>query len=138
MNNLVEMWEFQLDEIEHGRADAKTFMRKVEQYATGIVEEAKTLKVGAIDFEESLGNCPGCGEPIRQSEKRYFCSSASGCTFYIWKTQYFKNVTPKMLAMLLTKKKTNTLSFKSKTGTYKAVLTLEMPVTEGQLVRVFK
>lgn len=133
------LWEIQLEEIEKGNIDAKSFMKKVEQYTSVIVDEAKNLKAVASDFEEELGDCPSCGKPIRQSDKRYFCSASSeGCPFFIWKTQYFKNVTPSMLKTLLLKKKTGALSFKSKTSTYKAILILKLPITDGRLEREFK
>lgn len=129
------LWELQLEQIEKGTINARDFKEKTEQFATMIVNEAKNVSVSKEDFEETIGNCPVCNKPVRESEKRFYCTGyKEGCSFFVWKVQYKKKLTIKMLQTLLSKKKTGVLTFKSKTSTYKASLHLPNPIVDGKLV----
>lgn len=67
----------------------------------------------------ALGSCPrpGCGGTIIEGRKGYGCSHfKQGCGFVIWKDFAGKQISEKMLESLLSKGKTQLLSFKTSTG----------------------
>ena len=65
-----------------------------------------------------LGNCPLCGEEVREQQKSYSCNGwRQGCKFVIWKTIAGKKISARTAKTLLAKGKTSRLkSFKSKAG----------------------
>lgn len=81
----------------------------------------------------ALGVCPryGCGGQIIEGRKGYGCSHfKQGCGFVIWKEYAGKQISQKMLESLLSKGKTQVLSFKDSRGNVtKAKITLSDPMT---------
>ncbi len=129
-------WEKELEEVRNGKS-SKPFMDGIKSFANLIVEEAKKLSINSEDLVQTYGKCPKCGNNILLNKNSYYCSGyKDGCEFQIWKTQYQKNITPKMIEQLLLKGKTNSLSFSSKkmqNSTYKAKLILPKNIDGGKL-----
>lgn len=133
---LTAGWEKELEEVRNGKS-SKPFMDGIKNFANLIVNEAKKLNLDSTDFIQSYGKCPKCSKNILLNKKSYYCSGyKEGCEFFIWKNQFNKNITPKMIEQLLQKGKTNTLSFSSQKSTksaYKAKLVLPENLTGGKL-----
>ncbi|WP_211747833.1 type IA DNA topoisomerase [Paenibacillus sp. Marseille-Q4541] len=94
----------------------------------------KTSRSGTpTTVRTALGSCPrsGCGGQIIEGRKGYGCSHfKQGCGFVIWKEYAGKQISEKMLDSLLSKGKTQVLSFKDSRGTVtKAKITLNDPMT---------
>lgn len=82
----------------------------------------------------SYGSCPrvGCGGTIIEGRKGYGCSHyKQGCKFVIWKKHNAsgKSISETMLNDLLSKGKTQLLTFTNGNDKYKARLTLSNPAT---------
>jgi DNA topoisomerase III len=132
------MWELKLSLIQEKRYSPKEFMKEVNQFAEVIVKEASALDIMVDDLEEVLGDCPNCKHKVKEGNKNYYCTNKE-CDFFFWKTQYRKNLTSKMAALLLLKGKTNKLTFKNGEGrSYKAILVLPGEVKQGKLGLEFK
>ena len=133
------LWELELEEIRKGKSSAK-FNERAKQFASKIVEEIKNLEVSKTDFIETVGTCPKCQKPLLQSAKTFYCTdNQNGCDFFIWRTQYNKNITITMLEQLLEKGKTGLLTFTSaKKAKYKARLVLDTTQNNGKLSLEFK
>lgn len=133
---LTAEWEKELEGVRKGKS-SKPFMDAIKNFANIIVEEAKKLKINSEDFIQSYGTCPKCGCMILLNTKSYYCSGyKEGCKFFIWKTQYNKNITPKMMEQLLLKGRTTKLTFSSQKSTkssYKAKLVLPENLDSGRL-----
>ena len=57
--------------------------------------------------ENTVGNCPRCGQRVTESPKGFFCSNRD-CCFAIWKNNHFftakkKEITPQIAASFLEK-----------------------------------
>lgn len=138
---LTAGWEKELEEVRKGKS-SKGFMDGIKNLANLIVEEAKKLDINSETFIQTYGKCPKCGKNIMLNKKSYYCSGyKEGCKFFIWKNQYHKNITPKMIEQLIAKGKTSMLSFpsqKSPKSTYKAKLILPENIDGGKLELEFE
>lgn len=104
--DLTVKLENQLREIETGKREAPEFMREIEVFTRRLVQEALqakrrfTLRPG----EEAVGNCPLCGQPIRDLPKSYGCLGyQDGCRFVIWKEQAGKQISLAQAKRIITK-----------------------------------
>lgn len=134
------IWEIELENIRKGKPATK-FNNQIKEFAHVIVEEVKKIQVTKMDFQETIGSCPQCDQPLIKSEKRFYCSAHNnGCEFFIWRNQFNKTITNNMLVQLLKNNKTNFLTFQSadKTRKYIAKLILNLPVQNGKLSLEFK
>lgn len=85
---------------------------------------------GSQGTREILGNCPrpGCGGSLIEGRKGYGCSHyKQGCKFVVWKEFAGKTVSKAMLSSLLQKGRTQLLTFKDETGSYKARIVMAEP-----------
>ncbi|PJO43429.1 DNA topoisomerase [Lysinibacillus xylanilyticus] len=104
---LTAGWEKELEEVRKGKS-SKPFMDGINSLAKLIVEETKKLSINSVDFIQTYGKCPKCKNSILLNMRSHYCSvHKDACTFYIWKMQYHKNITPKMVEQLLLKGRTN-------------------------------
>lgn len=137
---MTAIWEKELEAIRNGKSN-KPFMDNIVKLAHMIVSESKKITLDPNDFKETFGNCPKCNKPITVNQKSYYCTGyKEGCEFFIWKEQYHKKITPKMLEQLLSKGKTGKLSFTSKKSTKnkeKAYLVLPPKPNNGKLLLEF-
>lgn len=89
--------------------------------AGGSTATTSTNRTGpAATVRTAFGSCPrlGCGGQIIEGRKGYGCSHfKQGCGFVIWKEYAGKQISQKMLESLLSKGKTQVLSFKDSRGT---------------------
>lgn len=131
---LTAMWEKELEAIQNGKS-TEPFMKAIYAFAHQIVSEASKFKVSQESFYSFVGKCPLCSSGIIETAKKYVCASTpSNCNFFIWKQQYKKSITIKMLEQLLQKGETNLYTFTSNKGTkYKAKLSFDSDNNNGYL-----
>jgi len=132
---LTAKWELELEEIKKGK-DSKHFNDAVANFTLNFVEEMKDLSLSENALTAFSAKCPSCGKPLNENKKVYYCTQDDkDCTFYIWKNQYNKSITRKMLDDLIQKGETSLLTFKTKDGTrkYKARFKLVLPIKQGKL-----
>lgn len=115
---LTAKWEFELNEIEHGRADLDAFLESISKYTADLVKEAKDTfdadKRIALTGEEVVGKCPQCGMPVIAKKRSYQCSSnkfgedkdgkcvlTSGCGFSLTGNLCSKRITATQAKALL-------------------------------------
>lgn len=97
---LTAEWEMQLQQIEHGKANAGSFMDGIKGY----VKEICT-KYGAVDESvsfkqqsEAIGKCPHCGGEVKKGQYGYYCTKK--CGMYLAKV-FGKTLTDNQLTRLL-------------------------------------
>ncbi len=132
---LTARWELELDAIKKGK-DAKAFQDAVISFTTNFIDNMRTIKLNTETLSKFSSKCPNCGKIIRSNKNMYFCADYKNeCSFFIWKNQYGKTITERMLEDLLSKGETSTLSFKTKDGArkYKAKLKLPNPLEKGKV-----
>lgn len=129
---LTAQWELELEEIKNGK-NMKTFLESIVSFTTNFVEEMQGLSLPDEALSTLGTKCPYCDSLIKSNTKVYYCKS--DCSFFIWKKQYSKSITQKMLDDLITKGETNLLTFTTKDGKrkYKARLKLPNPLENGKL-----
>ena len=85
-------------DISIGRKTESEVLESTKEMLVGIMKPDAHVKYSAIwdTGGEVIGNCPICGEPIRETHKAFSCTS-SGCRFSLWKeNRYFKAVGAKI------------------------------------------
>lgn len=132
---LTAKWELELEEIKKGK-EIKPFNDAVANFTMNFVEEMKELALSDQTLTTFTTKCPICGLPIKESKKVYYCTkNNTDCTFYLWKNQYNKNISLKMLDDLIQKGETSLLTFTTKDGKrkYKARFKMILPIEKGKL-----
>lgn len=132
---LTAMWELELEEIRNGK-DAAAFHEAVINFTINFIEEMQEIALGDDTKATFHTLCPHCSHPIKQSEKVYYCSNDNEkCSFFIYKKQYNKTISQKMLEDLVTKGETNILMFttKDKSRKYRARFTMPPSFDKGRL-----
>jgi DNA topoisomerase III len=121
---LTATWELSLKAIEEGKPSDE-FEKANESFIISFIEHLVEQKMDFSDMAKH--KCPECGASIVAKKKTFNCND---CDFFIWKTQYKKLITDKMLDDLLTKGETSMVTFQSKANTkYKAKLS--KPIENG-------
>ena len=117
---LTAKWEQKLKLVEEGEMSAKTFTNELNAYIEKECEELKKVKKvkgtksAAIKIDY---NCPFCGNPLKESEKFYYCSKYKDtCTFVVGKNMAGAKFALTDLEDILKKGKTKAKKFKSKDG----------------------
>ena len=84
--------ESHLIEVERGGRTAKQFMTEIAEYATEIVDRAKTFEYDELyDANQTLGPCPACGRPVIEMAWFYRCQPEKDvapeldCPMRLWK-----------------------------------------------------
>ncbi len=100
-----------LSDIEKKKHTKEEFLDFVEKFVIASVQKIKEDEnfgqSGAVMHSEPAGKCPECGADVMETEKAFGCSRwREGCTFTIWKNDYFiqslgKKVTYEMVKILL-------------------------------------
>jgi DNA topoisomerase-3 len=98
-------WEMDLNRISLGEDTHTPFLVNMKRFVTQAVNELKTAEFELKNFKADapmamVGNCPACGNPIKETRKAYTCGNP-GCTFVIWKKIAGKSLSPKMAGNLL-------------------------------------
>lgn len=92
----------------------------------------KTSAASAPGSLQPLAPCPreGCGGQLIEGRKGYGCTHyKQGCGFVIWKEYAGKNISVSMLSSLVSKGRTQLLSFKQPEGDFKARIVLADPMS---------
>lgn len=110
--DLTVKWENDLRKIEAGQKDAQQFLTEIKDFTRQLVADGlkATRRPILRPGEESLGNCPLCGQPVRELPKSYTClGSPDSCRFVIWKEICGKQVTPTQAKRIIKKGESLTL-----------------------------
>ena len=107
---LTAQWEQELLAIQSGTQEPESFMEGICAMLQEMFMEYAPVKGAEILFpsaENTVGNCPRCGQRVTESPKGFFCSNRD-CCFAIWKNNHFftakkKEITPQIAASFLEK-----------------------------------
>ncbi|MBF0235003.1 MAG: topoisomerase C-terminal repeat-containing protein [Desulfamplus sp.] len=111
-------WEMSLNRIalgeitgnESGQTTGISFLADIKNFVASAVNELKLARLEVKNFtldapaSAVIGNCPECGQPVRENRKGFSCSDRS-CKFVIWKKIAGKIITAGMASNLMTFKK---------------------------------
>ncbi len=131
--------ENHLLEVERGRRSAPQFMQEITDYASEIVERAKSFEYEELYAQEPpLGPCPACGRPVIEMAWFYRCQPQPGvapeqdCPLRFWKDTSGRYVDRQTVETLVSSGKTGPLEgFTARNGrTYKGFL--ELDKSEGE------
>jgi DNA topoisomerase III len=127
--NETAKWETTLNLIEEGQANSSQFLQEITSYVNSFVtavriaapkqEYRSNQNTPNNTSQKSMGTCLKCKGDIVEREKFYGCANwkNNNCNFKVWKTIAGKKITPQILKVILSKKKTEKLKgFKSKAG----------------------
>jgi DNA topoisomerase-3 len=126
--------EYHLLQVERGNRSAADFMSEIVDYASEIVERAKTFEYDELyDPEDTLGSCPKCGRPVIEMAWFYRCRPVPGaseeedCPVRFWKDTSGRYLDRETVKTLLRDGKTGELDgFTARNGrTYRATLELD-------------
>jgi len=92
---LTADWEHQLKEVEHGELGADVFMAGIAEFVASIVKAHSAPNPEHIPLfplptpkGEVVGDCPRCGQSVREGKPGFFCDSPA-CGFKLWKDNKF-------------------------------------------------
>jgi DNA topoisomerase-3 len=129
---LTGEWEARLSKMAEGSEDRAAFMADIRDHVAQMVEQISSAEPppperAAQPDGPSLGVCPVCGEPVRETAKVFRCDTGRACSFVIFKTVARRAVSKRMVGQLLNQGKTPVLKgFKSKKGKdFSAALSLD-------------
>jgi DNA topoisomerase-3 len=121
--DLTGNWEYQLDEMEHGRLSRQAFMAEIAQMAERIVRKAKEYDRDTIpgDYATLATPCPNCSGVVKENYRRFACTGAAGvdegCGFSMTKIPAGRAFETTEAEALLRDKKIGPLEgFRSKAG----------------------
>ena len=105
---LTAQWEQELLAIQSGRQEPESFLEGICTMLQEMFMEYTPVKGAEVLFpsaENTVGNCPRCGQRVTESPKGFFCSNQD-CRFAIWKNNRFftakrKEITPQIVASFL-------------------------------------
>ena len=110
---LTAEWESMLKQVEHGELSATSFMDQIADMSRTLVKEHTAPEERFADLfpsskgtvHEAVGVCPGCGAPVYEGKKGFFCDNRE-CSFALWKDNRFfsskkKSITKSVAAALL-------------------------------------
>ena len=137
--------EFHLLQVERGEREAGDFMQEISDYASAIVERAKTFEYDELNDEDDvLGSCPNpdCGKPVIEMAWFYRCKPEpdvereDDCPVRFWKDTSGRYLDKETVRALLRDGKSGELDgFTARSGrTYRG--TLELLPDENWKVKV--
>lgn len=103
---LTAEWETRLQQIEHGKADAASYMDSIIAYVREMCAKYST-EDESVSFKResvSVGKCPHCGGDVKKGQYGYYCTKK--CGMYLAKV-YGKVLTEHQLMRLLSGKETS-------------------------------
>ncbi len=138
---LTGSWEARLSQIADGRISRQDFMAEVRKLTATIIPNILSATdnphlaaaaAAADNGGNALGKCPVCNTPVTEGFKAYSCRTGRDCTFVIFKTVAKRKISPKLVQVLLAKRRTKVLKgFRSKAGkTFETALIL---TNEGKI-----
>ena len=124
--------EQHLAEVEKGRRKPEAFLAEMREYASEIVEAARSFEYGQIyGGLPSLGSCPACGRDVYEQAWFYRCEEEPkrdpDCAFRIWKDTSGRYLDRAAVAALLRDGRSGSLDgFTARDGrTYRGHLELD-------------
>lgn len=107
---LTAQWEQELLAIQSGKQEPEGFLEGICAMLQEMFREYTPVKGAEVLFPSAgntVGKCPRCGQPVRESPKGFFCSNRD-CQFGIWKNNRFftakkKEITPQIAVSFLEK-----------------------------------
>jgi len=111
-------WESRLRQIQRGQLSREQFMADIAAMTERLVQKAKDFEHDTVpgDFGELKTPCPKCGGVIKETYKKFQCSSPD-CDFSLWKIVAGRQFEPSEIEELLEKKVVGPLQgFRSKMG----------------------
>jgi DNA topoisomerase-3 len=126
--------EYHLIQVERGGRSADDFMSEIVDYASEIVDRAKSFEYDELyDLDETLGECPSCGRPVIEMAWFYRCRPVEGvereddCPMRFWKDTSGRYLDRSAVATLLRDRKTAPLDgFTARSGrTYRGVIEID-------------
>lgn len=118
-----------LSDIEKDKFKKEDFLDMIKEFTIEAVNSIKndmsmlsTFEVALGDGEESIGQCPTCGNSVVESERNFGCINwKNGCKFTIWKDDKYiasfgKTVSKEMVELLLKNGKVGFRNLRSKKG----------------------
>ena len=118
-----------LSDIEKDKFKKEDFLDMIKEFTIEAVNSIKndmsmlsTFEVVLGDGEESIGQCPTCGNSVVESERNFGCINwKNGCKFTIWKDDKYiasfgKTVSKEMVELLLKNGKVGFRNLRSKKG----------------------
>ena len=111
---LTAEWEMQLQQIEHGKANATDFMTGITEYVKQICATYSNVDESVSFRKESpvLGKCPKCGNDVKSGKFGYYCTGKCGMNLA---KVYGKVLTEAQLVKLLSGKKISYTANEKKT-----------------------
>ncbi len=109
---LTAEWEGKLKQVERGELPGASFMAGITELVNALVKGNSAPDPAHLSFFPAnkpegkvVGNCPRCGQPVREGGKGFFCDNKA-CHFALWKdNKYFaskkKTLTVEIAAALL-------------------------------------
>jgi len=78
-----------LRQVERGQRARDSYMQEIKDWTCLIVDRVRDFSYDTLyDDTPTLGKCPNCGEPVRETLRTYSCANSGRdgeCTFIIWK-----------------------------------------------------
>lgn len=129
-------FENKLSKVNSGELSKDQFINDIVEQITANINKFKQDAPEKIVEAESIGICPKCGKPIRESKKSWYCmgyNEDSKCNFTIWKQIAGKTISASAAKELLEKGKSGLIKgFKSSQGNeFSAYLVLKDDKTVG-------
>lgn len=118
---LTGQWEGRLAHIADGRESRERFMSDVAEHTRAIVQAiagaaAPRLEAARVDTAP-LGDCPSCGQPVRDRGRVFACDGGRECRFVVFKTMSKRAVSARMVQQLLADGRSRPVKgFRSKKG----------------------
>lgn len=119
---LTGRWEARLAAIAEGRDAREDFMRDVCDHVREVVSAIAGAAPPPAEVSDkaptpSLGPCPACGTPVRETPMVYACDTGRTCTFVVFKTMSTRAISVRMVKQLLKDGRSDVVKgFKSKAG----------------------
>lgn len=129
-------FENKLSKVNSGELSKDQFINDIVEQITANINKFKQDAPEKIVEAESIGICPKCGKPIRESKKSWYCMGYNEdpkCNFTIWKQIAGKTISASAAKELLEKGKSGLIKgFKSSQGNeFSAYLVLKDDKTVG-------
>lgn len=120
---LTISFENKLAKVNTGELSREVFLQDILNQIKNdidILKEKAPVEKEKMGFDETVGKCPVCGKPMRESSKSWYCAGYKDnpkCSFTIWKKICNKTISEKYVKELLENGKSELIKgFKSNQG----------------------
>jgi len=119
---LTGAWEGKLSLLADGQGARATFMGEVRAWVQEMVQALATAELSDAatappEDKKPIGNCPACGEPVRDRGPVFACDTGRACPFVVFKKMSKRAISARTVKQLLASGRSDALKgFKSKKG----------------------